>query len=685
MTTITKQGNGPTARGQFDKVPRGTNAVNFLCRFRREGPWVITSIIPDGTTRTRSFEDLEEARRFIVRRNDAEEGVYYTVNVTKQMMDSKPKKSDIAQVEYLHLDADPGPDETPEQFKTRMLPVLEQADPRPTFIIDSGNGLHALWRLRRPVKIYNPDIVADMESRNLALAEKFGAKPGTQNIDRILRLPGTWNWPNRKKRNDGRVKCRTKLISYDDTAHPLDAFPPKQRAAANSTERQQSETPSGLPRGIRALLYHETEAAYQTRSGLLMAFLMKCLRANVAEADIVAACLDPAFRGMAIYQHCREQNEPENYIKRQIARARDKVGAMTAPAGEKSYELVCAADIVPRAPQWLWRNHLLVGGQELMAGIKGMGKSQIQISWIASVTSGHDWPDGTRGPEPGNVIMVTTEDAHDTVIVPRLIVAGANMKRVFVLKRIRMDNKDRTFLIGEDLDALEQMINEVERTTGTPVDLVTIDPITAVMGKINDKSVTDVRGQLGPLKEFAERMNVAFSTITHPPKAISQRAIDNFVGSQAFIAAARVGHLCLPEMTIAGNMPTGRNLLTMAGTNHKLVPSLAYQIEVETYQFDRFTRDEVPYVAWQETVDLTSDQICKGSTRTTPVDEFVREVLQRGALPYQELLEAAEAKGFGQAQLVGAKKRLRVESQKDGLRGWKWILPVERDDEEGED
>jgi hypothetical protein len=36
---------------------------------------------------------------------------------------------------------------------------------------------------------------------------------------------------------------------------------------------------------------------------------------------------------------------------------------------------------------------------------------------------------------------------------------------------------------------------------------------------------------LGPLKDFAERMNVAISTITHPPKSSSQRAIDHFIGS----------------------------------------------------------------------------------------------------------------------------------------------------------
>jgi hypothetical protein len=518
-------------RGSTNNPPRGTNAINFLRRFRPEGPWVITCIIPDGYTTTRTFTDLEEARRFIIKRNDQGEGVYYTVNLVTQATQSKPKKADIAEVEYLHLDADPEAGETPEQFKARLQPLLEQA--KPTFLIDSGNGLHGLWKLEQPIKTDNPDAVADIEARNLALAEKFGAKAGTQNIDRILRVPGTWNWPNAKKQRDGRAKCWAKRLKHNKVSHPLSAFPP--RAAENKSQSASTSAGGGLPANLLTLLHVKDKGGYPSRNELVFAFLTGAIRAGIADAVIIAACLDERFAGNGIFEHIKD-NGGLSCAERQLQRAHEKVPSKkvgtAAPAGQKSYELVCAADVVPRPPRWLWRNHLLVGGQELMAGIKGMGKSQIQCSLIACTTNGRiKWPDGERAPEPGNVIMVTTEDALDTVIVPRLIVAGANVKRVFFLKRIKQDNKDRMFLIGEDLDALEQMINEVERTTGDPVSLVTIDPITAVMGKINDRSATDVRGQLGPLKEFAERMDVAFSTITHPPKQPSQRAIDNFVGS----------------------------------------------------------------------------------------------------------------------------------------------------------
>src|SRR5262249_34421138 len=153
-------------------------------------------------------------------------------------------------------------------------------------------------------------------------------------------------------------------------------------------------------------------------------------------------------------------------------------------------------------PQWLWYGHLLRGAQEIMTGAKGLGKSQIHCSLVACVTTGRDWPDGTATDHPpGIVIMVTAEDALDQVVLPRLVAGGADITRVAFLKKIKKDGKSRMFLLSEDLEALEKKIRQVNAV------FVTIDPITAFMGRIDAKSATDVRGQLGPLQDLAERTN----------------------------------------------------------------------------------------------------------------------------------------------------------------------------------
>ena len=113
-----------------------------------------------------------------------------------------------------------------------------------------------------------------------------------------------------------------------------------------------------------------------------------------------------------------------------------------------SYTLVRASEIRPRAMDWLWAGHLLRGSFELLTGLPGKGKSQVHCQFVASVTTGRTWPDGTNGIPAGNVIMLTAEDCLDQTIIPRLTAAKADLDRVHILKKIRRDNKDRMFLLS---------------------------------------------------------------------------------------------------------------------------------------------------------------------------------------------------------------------------------------------
>ena len=125
-----------------------------------------------------------------------------------------------------------------------------------------------------------------------------------------------------------------------------------------------------------------------------------------------------------------------------------------------------------------------------------------------------------------------------------------------ILKKIHKDDKDRMFLLTEDIEILAKIIAEVG-----DVGLVTIDPITAYMGgKVDSHRATDVRSQLGPLADLAERTDVAFSAITHPAKNAGQRAIDHFIGSQAFIAAARIGHYASTRWMGTNMAPASRQV-----------------------------------------------------------------------------------------------------------------------------
>lgn len=229
--------NGGGGHEQADSL-----AVTFLKQLR-PAPWAITGIVPDGRTETISARSAAEVDAF-VRRINGKENVYYAVNPPRRAMSVKAKKTDIAAVEFLLADLDPRDGETPDKAKHRYLAKLEDFEPRPSAIVDSGNGLQCLWRLKKPIRLGEPvcctndkgktvrqfspedrELIDDIEARTAAVMRKLGAKTGTQNIDRVLRLPGTINMPNRAKRKAGRVECEAALLWFESTTHALDAFP----------------------------------------------------------------------------------------------------------------------------------------------------------------------------------------------------------------------------------------------------------------------------------------------------------------------------------------------------------------------------------------------------------------------------------------------------------------------------
>jgi putative DNA primase/helicase len=353
------------------------------------------------------------------------------------------------------------------------------------------------------------------------------------------------------------------------------------------------------------------------------------------------------------------------------------------------YVLVRASDIVPRAMDWLWQGHILRGSQELLTGIPGNGKSQIHCAFVAYITTGGAWLDGCNGAPAGNVIMLTAEDCLDQTIVPRLIAAGADRDRVFVLRKIRRDNKERMFLLSEDLEELERMIVK----TGD-VRLITIDPITAYMGgKLDSHRATDVRGQLGPLADLAERLDVALSAITHPPKHATQRAIDHFIGSQAFIAAARIGHMAIEEISEdehGNKMPTGRSLFTNPKNNvSRKMSTLAYRIVEKPLDGGI----KAACVTWEEIVDITADQAIAATAPNKNRDKsgaqvFLFTILANGPVAVKLIEERAGAHGFSKDQLKRAKQKFEIvafreKGKFDG--GWFWALPQHAPDETTED
>jgi hypothetical protein len=305
--------------------------IEFLELLRPRGPWAITAIAPEIT---RTFTDGRACEAFI-REQNRTRNLYYTLNTIKTAVSKKPSKADITQVEYLHVDADPDASESPREFKARFLPIVRAYHLKPTFIVDSGNGIQLLWRLAQPVPITTQEAIDAIEARNKGLMQAFGAPKGTHNIDRLLRLPGTTNIPTAAKLKKGRIQCDATLIEGSaGGGYPLDAFPlPTNELKDKPRSRKTGKME--LPTSLANMLYIDGAGAYPSRSELLYAFINAALRAGVDAHAIIDACLDEQFAGKGIFEHVKH-NKGKSYIKKQIEKALNE----RAPTAEGEKHLI---------------------------------------------------------------------------------------------------------------------------------------------------------------------------------------------------------------------------------------------------------------------------------------------------------------------------------------------------------
>jgi hypothetical protein len=338
-------------------------AVDFLEQLRPGGPWVLTAIHPmERTVKTITASDSDAVRTF-VRANDGKKNLYFSVNPTRTVMTTKAAKVDIAAIEYLLADLDPEDDERPEAAKERYLKAIDAQEPAPTAIIDSGNGIQGLWRLAEPIKLASAtgkdakgepefpsetaEIIAQVEGRSKALMKRLGSKAGTQNIDRVLRIPGTINLPNKTKLKKGRVICPTKLIRFNDATCTLEDFPPA-LDDTNSEQDKSSTTASNIDalpisKRIRDLIHgiDDPEHPYPSRSEAVFAVIVAMVAAGCADDQIEVIFLDP---NCPISAHVLEQPQSQKYLARQIAKARKAAVEPRIAKLNETYALVIVGD-----------------------------------------------------------------------------------------------------------------------------------------------------------------------------------------------------------------------------------------------------------------------------------------------------------------------------------------------------
>jgi putative DNA primase/helicase len=176
----------------------------------------LVAILPDTQVvhaRTFTRDAIDAACHWIADHQRTGRNVYFQPNETRADCSKKPGKRDMVASLCRFADVDPDdvhfPLEEERARLCRLAAFLVASECPPTVIIDSGSGLQPIWAVAR--EALTPEVTARVEAETAALERALGAG-GTHNIDRLLRLPGTANFPNKAKLAKGRSITRARLL-----------------------------------------------------------------------------------------------------------------------------------------------------------------------------------------------------------------------------------------------------------------------------------------------------------------------------------------------------------------------------------------------------------------------------------------------------------------------------------------
>jgi len=327
--------------------PNTAVAVEFLQWAHPAGPWCLTAIDPGKKDiATATFTEPGAAREWIDKYN-GRYNLYWMVNPPRRELKSKAQKEDVASLNFLHVDVDAqaGQDVASEIERIRQMfyERLPKGVPPPSLVISSGGGCQGFWRLADPVPIAGGKAQwEELERYNQQLEVVFGGDH-CWNIDRIMRLPGSVNIPDAKKRAKGRTEALAVILKMSGDCYKLSQFTQAQKVQDDTAPAGEGGVTVevsgniarlkdvneldewGVPDRLKVAIVqgHDPDnpkARDNSRSAWLFDVVCNLVRASVPDDVVYSVITDPDFR---IADSVRESRNPERYALKQIRDAKE--------------------------------------------------------------------------------------------------------------------------------------------------------------------------------------------------------------------------------------------------------------------------------------------------------------------------------------------------------------------------
>lgn len=324
-------------------------------------------------------------------------------------------------------------------------------------------------------------------------------------------------------------------------------------------------------------------------------------------------------------------------------------------------ELIPASELTCEPVRWLWTGWLAQGKLHLLVGAPAAGKTTIAMALAAAISAGRMLPSGEMAQRKKVLVWSGEDDAKDT-LVPRLRAMGGDDTQVlFVGDRTRGGRRE-PFDPARDLNLLRA---EIERRDD--IGLLILDPVVSAVSGDSHRNA-EVRKDLQPIVDLAERTGIAVLGITHMAKGTAGRdPTERVIGSIAFAALARV--VMIADVgNDGGLLILSKNNIAPAGGGFRYALESAEVQGVDTVRVrwgDRVTGSARELLGQQE----TDREI--GSSAIKDACDWLDTHLQDGPKPSKEVRAASEDAGIAWRTVQRAKTLLRVAAKKNAGE-WVW-------------
>ena len=533
---------------------RAMKYINFLTNSNKN-----IVAIKDNEVKGITTSNIDDIEQFLSKYGDTH-NLYYNANTaTQNAPNDKIKKIDIESINAIWIDLDPDKSKNYNEERLRLSNLakeLNDSELPPSYIVDSGNGIQCLWLLDEPLPYERyKDVEALMRGLNL----KHGGD-NTHNIDRLLRLPYTTNFPNEAKRKLGRTEKPTKVLyatqntyswqqlqtlatpidapTYDKVDHTLEfEFPPK-----SFPDELKQKWKNLLKEDSKLQALSKKEINFPSRSEYDFAVTQRLKQAdwNINEVAILLyhfphgknkeLCPREISRsfsrstpmkqtmtlGDAYIKELESQTNPILAIrKHEIEQAKPK--RKYKKASEVSWK---------KSSQPLFKGLIDEGTVVAIYGQSNVGKSFLTMDIAGHLAMGRNWDKFKLKGGKASVLSVAAE-------------AGATYgKRTDALKRrfgLPSDVDFNTFpfaIYDEHINLLEtnknsvcegieELVNQakfVEEDSGYPCKMIIIDTLSSVFGGGNENSPDDMGKIMNHLLILAKRTGATIVIVHHSGK-----------------------------------------------------------------------------------------------------------------------------------------------------------------------